>query len=286
MMDPFVTFFSECSDTSDTTKCRFFIETLEEDDVKGEDSIKTTTIEEDFKNKIEDGDINSNIQGKITLENEYEIINKYVHTVLKNKEKQELYEFKKYFVDKNLFRVFVQLFLHLIKNKEDIKNPCKYISDYFKEDPNKKEDAEKKKLIEENEYYKKKNQELHKEIDLLELQIRSYSIKRNCNYITKIIFNQNEPMNAVQMFQVITNNNSSIKESVEKKIKHFMFTKDTCMLFLEYLDDSKRNKLYSIFWNRTDTSNFPEEDESFYQDLLKKIYSFIKFYSSFEKYKL
>ncbi|CRH00930.1 conserved Plasmodium protein, unknown function [Plasmodium relictum] len=206
---------------------------------------------------------------------EYKITSKYVKSILKNKEKQKFYDFRKYLSDTDVFFTFVQIFLHLIKNKEKIENPYDYIINYFelkKEDY----DNEKKVLIKENKFYKKENEELNNKINLLEVEINDIRKKNCCSIITKFFFkDDDEQFNAFDIFNKIIKNNK--KSKIETS---FIFTKDIFFLFLNFLNDPTRTMLYDILMKKTS-----EENYSFFCDkLLKKLTKFINYYLSFDKF--
>ncbi|CRG93784.1 conserved Plasmodium protein, unknown function [Plasmodium gallinaceum] len=206
---------------------------------------------------------------------EYEITSKYVKSILKNKEKKKFYEFKKYLSDTDVFSTFVQIFLHLIKNKEEIKNPYDYIINFFKLKNNDYDNEKKKVLIEENKFYKKENEELNNKINLLEVEIYDIQKKNCCNTIVKIFFkDDDEQFNASDIFNKIIKNNKKFK--IEPS---FIFTKDIFFLFLNFLNDATRTKLHDILIQKT-----CEQNHSFFYDkLLKKLMKFINYYLSFDK---
>ncbi|VTZ69188.1 conserved Plasmodium protein, unknown function [Plasmodium chabaudi chabaudi] len=154
-------------------------------------------INYELDNKINDN--NNNIKKKCIVCNddnigmsedqtlsdiEQEDIIKLIKRGMKNKNKKKDYEFRKYISESKLFFIFVHIFLHLLKNKDKIENPYEYIINCFKINSNETsscDEDEKKKFINENKFYKKKNEELINKINNIQLKIGDIQKKCTCS---------------------------------------------------------------------------------------------------------
>ncbi|CXI63687.1 conserved Plasmodium protein, unknown function [Plasmodium berghei] len=127
------------------------------------------------KNSIIYNDDNIEVSEDKTLSDiEHESIIKLIKTAMKNKNKKKDYEFRKYMSESKLFFIFVHIFLHLLKNKDKIENPYEYIINCFKINSNEIsscDEDEKKKITNENNFYKKENEELINKINNIQLDI-------------------------------------------------------------------------------------------------------------------
>ncbi|SCM22422.1 conserved Plasmodium protein, unknown function [Plasmodium chabaudi adami] len=118
---------------------------------------------------------------------EQEDIIKLIKRGMKNKNKKKDYEFRKYISESKLFFIFVHIFLHLLKNKDKIENPYEYIINCFKINSNETsscDEDEKKKFINENKFYKKKNEELINKINNIQLKIGD--IQKRCTWSNNV----------------------------------------------------------------------------------------------------
>ncbi|SCM23680.1 conserved Plasmodium protein, unknown function [Plasmodium chabaudi chabaudi] len=118
---------------------------------------------------------------------EQEDIIKLIKRGMKNKNKKKDYEFRKYISESKLFFIFVHIFLHLLKNKDKIENPYEYIINCFKINSNETsscDEDEKKKFINENKFYKKKNEELINKINNIQLKIGD--IQKKCTWSNNV----------------------------------------------------------------------------------------------------
>ncbi|CAD2095147.1 conserved Plasmodium protein, unknown function [Plasmodium vinckei brucechwatti] len=155
-------------------------------DSKINDDNNLNELDNDIKKKctvFNDGNIG--ISEDQTLSDiEHEDIIKLIKRAMKNKNKKKDYELRKYISESKLFFIFVHIFLHLLKNKDKIENPYEYIINCFKINSNETsscDEDEKKKFINENKFYKKKNEELINKINNIQLKIVDIQKKCACS---------------------------------------------------------------------------------------------------------
>lgn len=232
--------------------------------------------EEDEKKKKN----KKNEKSSSNIDLEYDTMKKYIKCIIHNKEKEEFYSFMKYICDSDLFLTFVQLFLDLIKNKDSNLNPHDYLINFFQiniEEENNTNSIKRKNLIKENNFYKKQNEELKKQINIIQVEIMDMKKKNMCNYITNFFFKDNkQEYDASKIFQKVNLYYENIR--IEPP---FYFTKDTFNLFINYLSDNKRNYIYNII---RDMYNIYETNHTlFITKFYKKLTNFIEFYRSFDK---
>ncbi|CAD2095186.1 conserved Plasmodium protein, unknown function [Plasmodium vinckei lentum] len=154
-------------------------------DIKINDDNNLNKLDSDIKKKcIVCNDGNIGISEDQTLSDiEHEDIIKLIKRAMKNKNKKKDYELRKYISESKLFFIFVHIFLDLLKNKDKIENPYEYIINCFKINSNETsscDEDEKKKFISENEFYKKKNEELINKINNIQLKIVDIQKKCTC----------------------------------------------------------------------------------------------------------
>ncbi|SOV77547.1 conserved Plasmodium protein, unknown function [Plasmodium reichenowi] len=235
----------------------------------------------DFE-KEEDEKKKKNTKNEKSLSNidlEYDTMKKYIKCIIDNKEKEEFYSFMKYICDSDLFFTFVQLFLDLIKNKDSNLNPHDYLIKFFQiniEEENNTNSIKRKNLIKENNFYKKQNEELKKQINIIQVEIMDMKKKNTCNFITNFFFKNNkQEYDASKIFQKVNLNYENIR--IEPP---FYFTKDTFNLFINYLSDNKRNYIYNIITNKY--SIYETNHTLFITKFYNKLINFIEFYRSFD----
>ncbi|CAD2108558.1 conserved Plasmodium protein, unknown function [Plasmodium vinckei] len=155
-------------------------------DSKINDGNNLNKLDNDIKKKyIVCNDDNIGISEDQTLSDiEHEDIIKLIKRAMKNKNKKKDYELRKYISESKLFFIFVHIFLDLLKNKDKIENPYEYILNCFKINSNETsscDEDEKKKFINENKFYKKKNEELINKINNIQLKIVDIQKKCTCH---------------------------------------------------------------------------------------------------------
>ncbi|SOV74746.1 conserved Plasmodium protein, unknown function [Plasmodium sp. gorilla clade G3] len=235
-------------------------------------------IEEEEEEKKKKKKKNEKSSSNIDLE--YNTMTKYIKCIINNKEKEEFFAFLKYLCDSDLFLTFVQLFLDLIKNKDSSLNPHDYLIKFFQiniEEENNTNSIKKRNLIKENNFYKKQNEELKKQINIIQVEIMDMKKKNTCNFITNFFFKNNkQEYDASNIFQKVNLTYENIR--IEPP---FYFTKDTFNLFINYLSDNKRNYIYNIIKDMY--SMYETNHNLFIKKLYKKVIKFIEFYRSFDK---
>ncbi|CAC9696283.1 conserved Plasmodium protein, unknown function [Plasmodium sp. DRC-Itaito] len=274
---------STCSSDNDSN-----IESLVEPselDIKDENekclNILNDNLINDFEREEEDEKKKKKKKEKSSsnVDLEYDTMKKYIKCIIHNKEKEEFYAFMKYLCDSDLFLTFVQLFLDLIKNKDSSLNPHDYLIKFFQiniEEENNTNSMKKKNLIKENNFYKKQNEELKKQINIIQVEIMDMKKKNMCNFITNFFFKNNkQEYDASNIFQKVNLTYENIR--IEPP---FYFTKDTFNLFINYLSDNKRNYIYNIITHMY--SMYETNHTLFIKKIYKKLIKFIEFYRSFD----
>ncbi|KYO01900.1 hypothetical protein PGSY75_0620600 [Plasmodium gaboni] len=259
---------SELDIKDDNEKCQNILK----DNIKNDFEIEEKD-DDKKKKKIEKSSSNIDL--------EYDTMKKYIKCIIHNKEKEEFYEFMKYLCDSDLFLSFVQFFLYVIKNKDSSLNPHDYLINFFQinmDEENNTNSIKKKKLIKENNIYKKQNEELKKQINIIQVEIMDLKKKNMCNLITNFFFKNNKKeYDATKIFKKV----NLIYENITIE-PPFHFTKDTFNLFLNYLSDKKRNYIYNII---TDMDSMNETNHNLFikkKKLYNKLIKFIEFYRSFD----
>ncbi|SOV12363.1 conserved Plasmodium protein, unknown function [Plasmodium gaboni] len=260
---------SELDIKDDNEKCQNILK----DNIKNDFEIEEEKDDDKKKKKIEKSSSNIDL--------EYDTMKKYIKCIIHNKEKEEFYEFMKYLCDSDLFLSFVQFFLYVIKNKDSSLNPHDYLINFFQinmDEENNTNSIKKKKLIKENNFYKKQNEELKKQINIIQVEIMDLKKKNMCNLITNFFFKNNkQEYDATKIFKKV----NLIYENITIE-PPFHFTKDTFNLFLNYLSDKKRNYIYNII---TDMDSMNKTNHNLFikkKKLYNKLIKFIEFYRSFD----
>ncbi|EUD68521.1 hypothetical protein C922_00917 [Plasmodium inui San Antonio 1] len=199
-------------------------------------------------------------------EAERTLVRNYLQGVKKNKEKNQLYHFKKYLAESNVFFLFVHLFVKLIRNRDTVENPYDYVKKFFgKRRHTSADDAPRRNLIKENKKYRAENEKLVGKINELLVQVEHLRKRDNCNFIANWFFKKgDERRGSSDLFgkefigsphngendpsvQIIRNNPNGLHSHGEyMEPPHFVFTRDTFYLFLTFLDDSTRTQLREV----------------------------------------
>ncbi|GAW81821.1 hypothetical protein, conserved [Plasmodium gonderi] len=244
---------------------------------------------------------------------EYTIVRKYLKGVLKNKERNKLYEFRKYLVEHNVFYMFVYLFVNLIRNKNNIRNPYNYVMNYFgRRDYNSDDNACMQDLIRENKMYRMKNQRLTNKINMLLVQIEDMQKRDSCDFIANFFFKNDkesdEPLkslNPVKRRETYSSLESYslcyiIKSVIcgdpsvytiqnypkmshdhcdNMEIPYFLFTRETFFLFLSSLSHSVRTEFRKVLEGK----KIHLEKSELFNILLKELSLFLNNYLSFDQ---
>ncbi|GAB67349.1 hypothetical protein PCYB_113690, partial [Plasmodium cynomolgi strain B] len=181
----------------------------------------------------------------------------------KNKEKNQLYHFKKYLAESNVFFVFVHLFVKLIRNRDKVENPYDYVMKYFGRRRHiSEDDAPRRNLIKENKKYRTENEQLVGKINELLVQLEDLRKRDSCDFIANWFFkNGDEQRGSSDLFgkEFMESDNNGENDPSANNTRnnpnglhahgdyseppHFVFTRDTFYLFLTFLDDSTRTQL-------------------------------------------
>ncbi|KJP88115.1 hypothetical protein AK88_02229 [Plasmodium fragile] len=194
------------------------------------------------------------------------MVRKYIKGMKKYKEKNEFYHFKKYLAESNVFFVFVDLFVKLIRNRERVENPYDYVMKYFGQRRHTSEDdAPRRHLINENKKYRIENEQLVGKINELLVQLEDLRKRDTCDFIANWFFkNGDEQRGSSDLFgkefmgmghngendpsghSTRNNPNGLHGHGDYSEPPHFVFTRDTFYLFLSFLDDSTRTQLREV----------------------------------------
>ncbi|KAI4837295.1 hypothetical protein MKS88_003765 [Plasmodium brasilianum] len=259
------------SDTSVKTSHLLYDKDLESDEKENETHFSPERYDKEKGKEMSHSDIELGVRRK------------FLKSILKDKEKQNIYEFRKYLSESNVFFTFVHIFIELINNKEKIENPYEYIINYFQLNKSDNNDVNKKDLIKENLFYKKRNEELANKISEVHVEIMDVKKKYCCNDIANFFFkNEFEKFSACEIFSKIKKNdkNDENDENANTDISSFFFTKDTFCLFLNFLNHSTRTELHDLLMQKTST----QEYSLLWNKLLKGLEDFVKYYLSFDKF--
>ncbi|VUZ97035.1 conserved Plasmodium protein, unknown function [Plasmodium vivax] len=192
------------------------------------------------------------------------MVRKYLEGMKKNKEKNQLYQFKKYLAESNVFFVFVHLFVKLMRNRGTVESPYDYVMKYFgKGGHTSGDDAPRRNLIKENKKYKRENEQLVGKINELLVRVEDLRKRDACDFIANWFFkNGDERIDSSALFGKqfkrsdhggendpsghTTRNKASglhAHGGHSEPTPYFVFTRDTFYLFVSFLDESTRTQL-------------------------------------------